>query len=373
MDERAATAPTPARAQRTAGGRSSRKRRFTVDSLFEDTSRRAAGVSDLVNAKEIRLDRIEPDPNQPRQTFDAERLDELAASIRREGVLQPIAVRYEPDRDRYILLHGERRWRAATLVGLDVIPAVVRDVPEERRLLQQLMENVVREDLNAVDRAAALRTLKAQLGDASWERVAEAVGIRRSRLFQLLGTEKLPDSVQAEIRAGRLSEKQSRVLQGLPDGPQEALARLIVDDGLGQSEAQRLARVVRGEPEFIEMEPVDLLGRLRELREVVAPRPARQDVPTTPSLAQALAAVLAADGTVSDGAERKVQDLLAHEGASPATPDRIEGLMRALALSVAQFPDLTLPKRRRAQLERRLRALRDLIDAALDEHAEPPR
>src|SRR5690606_32780504 len=110
------------------------------------------------------------------------------ASIEREGVLQPIAVRYDAERDIYVVIHGERRWRAANLAGLKVIPAVVRDVPVERRLVQQLMENIVRDDLNAVDRAAALRALKSQLGDAPWEAVAEAVGIRRSRLFQLLGT-----------------------------------------------------------------------------------------------------------------------------------------------------------------------------------------
>ncbi|MBX6342641.1 MAG: ParB/RepB/Spo0J family partition protein, partial [Thermomicrobiaceae bacterium] len=92
-----------------AGGRAARKRRFTVDSLFQDTTPRAVGVSDLVTAKEIRLDRIEPDPDQPRRTFDEERLEELAASIRQEGVLQPIAVRYDGARDRYVILHGERR------------------------------------------------------------------------------------------------------------------------------------------------------------------------------------------------------------------------------------------------------------------------
>src|SRR5919206_4886606 len=103
---------------------------------------------------------------------------------------------------------------APKLAELTTIPAILRDVPEERRLIQQLMENVVREDLNAVDRAAALWAFKAQMGNAPWERVADAVGIRRSRLFQLLGTDKLPVPVQDQIRSGQLSEKQSRVLQG---------------------------------------------------------------------------------------------------------------------------------------------------------------
>ncbi len=249
--------------------RSARRRRFTVDSLFADTTPRATGVNDLPNAKEIRLDRISPDPSQPRQTFDDERLEELAASMRLEGILQPIAVRYERADDRYIIIHGERRWRAAHLAGLESIPAIVRDVPEERRLIQQLMENVVREDLNAIDRAAALRALKSQMNDAPWEQVAESVGIRRSRLFQLLGTEKLPETVQHELRAGRLSEKQSRVLQGLPEAAQEVLARLILDDGLPQASAQRLARAVRADPSFTELERDEVDRRFGAMREAL--------------------------------------------------------------------------------------------------------
>ncbi|MEA2583361.1 MAG: ParB family transcriptional regulator, chromosome partitioning protein, partial [Thermomicrobiales bacterium] len=187
-------------ASATAEAAGGRKRRFTVDALFADHRPQAVGVEDLPTAKEIRLDRIEADPDQPRRTFDAARLAELAASIGIEGVLQPIVVRYDEARDVYVIVHGERRWRASRQAGLATIPALVRDVPEERRLIQQLMENVVREDLNAVDRAAALRSLKSQLGDAPWEQVAEAVGIRRSRLFQLLGTEKLPKSDLVSLR-----------------------------------------------------------------------------------------------------------------------------------------------------------------------------
>src|SRR5579884_2011105 len=122
---------------------SGKRRRFTVDALFSDTTPRAVGVSDLPNAKEIQLDRIQPDPNQPRRSFDEERLEELATSIRSEGVLQPIAVRYDRAAERYVILHGERRWRAARRAGLESIPAVVREVAEGRRLIQQLMENVV--------------------------------------------------------------------------------------------------------------------------------------------------------------------------------------------------------------------------------------
>jgi len=340
-----------------------RRRRFTVDALFQDTSPRAVGVSDLVTAKEIRLDRIEPDPHQPRRTFDQERLEELAASIAQEGVLQPIAVRYDEERDRYVILHGERRWRAAQMAGLTAIPAVVRDVPEERRLLQQLMENVVREDLNAVDRAAALRALKAQMGDASWERVAEAVGIKRSRLFQLLGTEKLPDAVQEDIRAGRLSEKQSRVLQGLAPAAQAALARLIVDEGLGQNEAQRLARAIRDDPEFAAMEPPALLERLRAMREVVERRPARDAGPS--SVAAALARALGEAAPAPDDSDY-IQSAVARAGAPAPDKDLLDAQTRALALSLAQLAQAPLPTRERRALAPRLRALRELIGAALD-------
>lgn len=222
-----------------------RNRRFTVNDLFTDTRPQATGVQDLAGAKEIDLSRIEPDPDQPRRAFDDERLEELAASIRAEGVLQPVVVRYEESRDTYVLVHGERRWRASKLAGQTSLPALVRDVPEHRRLLQQLMENVVRDDLNAVDRAAALRALRKQMDDAPWEQVAEAVGIKRSRLFQLLGTEKLPDTVRDDIQRGKLSEKQSRALQGLPPAQQEALRALMVEKDVSAPVATKIARALR--------------------------------------------------------------------------------------------------------------------------------
>ncbi len=222
-----------------------RSRRFTVDDLFTDTRPQAAGVKDLADAREIDLSRIEADPDQPRHTFDEDRLEELASSIRAEGVLQPIAVRYDAERDVYVILHGERRWRASHRAGLKSIPALVRDVPEDRRLIQQLMENVVREDLNAVDRATGLRALKQQMGDVGWDRVAEAVGIKRSRLFQLLGTDKLSDAAQDDIRSGKLSEKQSRALQGLGPAHQEALRSLIVEENLSAQIAMKIARALK--------------------------------------------------------------------------------------------------------------------------------
>jgi ParB family chromosome partitioning protein len=231
--------------------------------LFEDTRPQASGVVDLANAKVVDLDRIVPDPDQPRRVFDEERLEELADSIRVEGVLQPIVVRFDATQDRYVVVHGERRWRASKAAGLTSIPAIVRDVPVERRLVQQLMENVIRDDLNAVDRAAALRALRHQLGDAPWEDVAAAVGIRRSRLFQLLGTEKLAPAVQDDIRSGVLSEKQSRVLHGLPPDRQAAMHSYMQSESPSISDASRLARAYREVEAIGDERAEDILDRVR--------------------------------------------------------------------------------------------------------------
>lgn len=222
----------------------SNRRRFTVDDLFTDTRPQAVGVKDLVDAKEIGLDRIEADPHQPRTSIDEDALEELATSIKHEGVLQPIAVRYDEVRDIYVVIHGERRWRAARLAGLSAIPALVREVEPDSILLQQLMENIVREDLNALDRAHALRALKEQMDDAPWDSVAEAVGIRRSRLFQLLGTEKLSAEFRRLLREGVVSEKQTRAVQRLEDAIQDELASRLEDGRLTPAELDSAARSV---------------------------------------------------------------------------------------------------------------------------------
>jgi ParB family chromosome partitioning protein len=256
-------------AGRTSSARA--RRRFTVDSLFSDTRPQAVGVKDLTDAKIIELTRIVPDPSQPRRSFDPERLDELAASIRAEGVLQPIVVRLDTAQDRYIIVHGERRFRASRIAGLSEIPAIVRDVPPDRLLVHQLMENIVRDDLNAVDRAAAIRALRSQLGDPPWDEVAAAVGIKRSRLFQLLGTEKLSPDAQTDIREGRLSEKQSRALQSLSGVKQEAMRALMVRQNLPAATAMRLARAFKDLPVTPEDDLEAATSVLESLRSLVDP------------------------------------------------------------------------------------------------------
>ena len=337
----------------------SRKRRFTVDALFSDTRPRAQGVTDLQDAKLIALDRIDPDPDQPRRTFDDDRLAELAASIRAEGVLQPIVVRYDEPRDRYVIVHGERRWRASKLADQPTIPALIRDVPEERRLLQQLMENVVREDLNAVDRADALRALRTQLGDAPWDTVAEQVGIKRSRLFQLLGTGKLSPDAQDDIRSGRLSEKQSRLLQGLSPVKQEALRHWLLTEQPASQAATRLARAFRDLSLADDATIEDATRALSELRDLsLADDPARQQTQTLTLLGAIR------QSTTGGKPERQRLRQLASLVAAP----RFDGTRFTKETGVLSRTLVSLsrtPGERTDDVDTQLRALRDAINALL--------
>ncbi|MGC4191187.1 MAG: ParB/RepB/Spo0J family partition protein [Thermomicrobiales bacterium] len=337
------------------------RRKFTVDALFEDTRPQAKGVTDLQDAKEIALDRIMPDPDQPRRSFDPDRLQELAASIRAEGVLQPIVVRYAEADDRYVIVHGERRWRASAIAGQGTIPALVRDVPTERRLLQQLMENVVRDDLNAVDRANALRALRAQLGDPPWEVVAEAVGIRRSRIFQLLGTGKLSLEAQANIQHGALSEKQSRLLQGLPPARQEALRQWLVADQPPATLATRVARAFRDHPladdDSVE-EATAALAILRDLAQVSDPLQQR-----TQSLALLSAIEHARSGSKADRTGLKRLGSLV--GTKTFDPQRFAQETGALSRGLAE---LALHDHERdAAVDEQLRALHRAIGSLLND------
>jgi ParB family chromosome partitioning protein len=199
------------------------------------------------------------------------------------------------------------------------------------------MENIVRDDLNAVDRAAALRTLKQQLNDAPWDDVAEMVGIRRSRLFQLLGTEKLPASVQEDIRSGRLSEKQSRALQGLPPVQQEALRDAMLERELSAEQALGVARTLK---------QADLPHDAAETAQFIAA--ACNDMKPAPAPADPLsqiAELLAAIESAAAG-ERGAPQMLASAASSaksrPFAGDRLRGEVLVLARTLARTPSSEL-------------------------------
>ncbi len=190
---------------------------------------------------QLDLDRIRPSTNQPRRDFDPRTLDELAASFRTEGVLQPVIVRPLAD-GSYELIAGERRWRAAQLAGLLKIPALVRDVQEERALELALIENIQREELNPVDAAAAFRTLIDDMG-LTHEEVADRVGKQRTTVSNMLRLLELPGPVKQKVREGTVSAGHAKALGALASPQlQIRLADRIARDGLSVRDAERLVK-----------------------------------------------------------------------------------------------------------------------------------
>jgi ParB family chromosome partitioning protein len=172
--------------------------------------------------------------------FDEARLDELAASIKINGVIQPIVVRRAGP--RYEIVAGERRWRAAQRAGLLKIPVIIRDVPDEKLLEVALIENVQRENLNPIDEALAYRRLTEELG-LTQEQVAAAVGKDRASVANYLRLLKLPDAIQALVASETLSMGHARALLALEDPASiEAAARQVVARGLSVRETESLVR-----------------------------------------------------------------------------------------------------------------------------------
>lgn len=197
----------------------------------------------------VPIDDIHPDPDQPRRTASPDSLDELASSIRQVGVREPIHVVQTPE--GYRILTGERRWLAARKAGLKSVPVIVEKAMEEgERFLLQLVENIQREDLNPIDRAEALKVLREKLGLRSWEAVGEKLGISRRRVYQLLATTELPEAIQADIRAGVLSEKDSRLYKGLSEEQQLGLHRLYREKGWGQEALREAVAEIKRHPEL---------------------------------------------------------------------------------------------------------------------------
>jgi ParB family chromosome partitioning protein len=193
--------------------------------------------------RSIDVARIRPNPAQPRQTFDEAALDELAASIAERGVLQPILVR--PVENGYELVAGERRWRAAQRAQLHEIPAIIRDFDEESRAEVALIENIQRENLNAIEEAEAYRRLISGYGH-SQDVIGKLVGKSRSHVANLLRLLELPESVRLMLLRGDISMGHARAIITAPD-PEE-LAIQIVEGDLSVRQAEHLAKKVRPGP-----------------------------------------------------------------------------------------------------------------------------
>ena len=179
---------------------------------------------------------LKPNRFQPRKTFAQDELNDLANSIREKGVLQPILVRpIAGEANAFEIVAGERRWRAAQLAKLHDVPVVVRELSDAESLELAIIENVQRADLNAIEEAAAYHELMDRFGYTQ-ERLAQEVGKSRSHVANTLRLLKLPESVKAMIRDGRLTAGHARTLIGVPDA--EARAKAIVEAGLNVRQAE---------------------------------------------------------------------------------------------------------------------------------------
>jgi ParB family chromosome partitioning protein len=190
--------------------------------------------------KEIAVERITPSPFQPRRAFDEVKIDELAASIRNQGIIQPLVVR--PRGDGYELIAGERRWRAAMRAGLARVPVVIRDASDHEALQLALVENLQREDLNPIEEANGYRRLQEEF-HWSQEEMAEKVGKSRPAIANALRLLTLPVAVQQEVTAGKLPAGQARALLGLHTEPLiVSTCREVIAKGLSTRETEKMVR-----------------------------------------------------------------------------------------------------------------------------------
>ena len=227
----------------------------------------------------VRIDAIEPDPDQPRSTFPRESLEELSASIKQDGVIQPIELT-EVRPNVYRIVHGERRWRAARMAGLETIPAVVRrrDYDQLTRFVRQIVENIQREDLNDVDRAAGMIRLRDLLQEEldrareedipsdtpwatkiTWAKVGERMGYSRQRIHQLIKLLDLPDEIKEAVREGQLTERDTRIYQGLKPSQQRALYRAWAAGDITDKEVREIARLLKDLPQLTVHKAIHLL------------------------------------------------------------------------------------------------------------------
>jgi ParB family chromosome partitioning protein len=205
----------------------------------EPTSRDERTTDDA-GLKHLPVDLVQRGRYQPRKDIEPESLQELADSIRVQGVMQPIVVRPISD-ERFEIIAGERRWRATQLAGLDTIPALVRDVPDEAAIAMALIENIQRENLNPIEEAVALQRLQQEF-ELTQQEVAEAVGKSRSTVANLLRLTTLEAEVRTLLEHGDLEMGHARALLGLTGSEQSAAARTVVARGMSVRQAEALVR-----------------------------------------------------------------------------------------------------------------------------------
>jgi len=230
-----------------------KKPSIVIEEIFKEEDRELSDdLFDITTSKgmiNIPIGKISANPNQPRKTFNEETITELADSIKEHGVLNPIIVR--PSGKKYEIIAGERRYRAAVLNELKEIPAIIKKVTDDDAKIISLIENIQREDLNDVDRAAALRELKVNLG-SPWEEIAKRLGLTKRRVLDLIGLLTLPDEIQDDIRHRKLTEKHGRALRQIADQEDKLpeVVTFIKENKLTGDQSIELVRAIKGEPGF---------------------------------------------------------------------------------------------------------------------------
>jgi ParB family chromosome partitioning protein len=206
--------------------------------VTEETTRQETGSAPRRADLVVPIERIEPNPDQPRRDFTPEQLEDLSNSIREKGVIQPLIVRKKAG-DRYEIVAGERRWRASQMAQLHELPIIVRDYDDTEVLEIAIIENIQRADLNPVEEAMGYRQLMQKFGHTQ-EKVSEALGKSRSHIANLMRLLNLPDDVQVMLREGHLSAGHARAL--VTSDKASELARKVVKDGLSVRQTEKLAK-----------------------------------------------------------------------------------------------------------------------------------
>lgn len=217
----------------------------TLDALLSSGSQMGGPEAETPDSqREIAIDRLQPGAHQPRRHFDETALAELSDSIAAQGVVQPIVVR-PVGGDRYEIVAGERRWRAAQRAGLKSIPAVVRTLDERGAMAVALVENIQRADLNPLEEAEALKRLLDECS-LTHEQIAEAVGKSRAAVSNLLRLMELNPDVQQLVREARLSLGHAKVLLGVDGARQSSLAKLVADQQMSVRQTEALVQAQGG-------------------------------------------------------------------------------------------------------------------------------
>lgn len=231
-----------------------------LDALIKpDFYEQSSSEQDIIS---ININKINPNPDQPRKNFDQESLEELTESIRLQGVLQPILVRKTED-GNYQIIAGERRWKASQMAGLSTIPALVREYTDQEVLAIALIENLQREDLNPMEQARALFRLKNEM-DINQDQLAERIGKSRSHLANILRLTALPEDLQLSLEKNQISSGHARALLGLKDKSRlKEATEQIINRQLSVRAAENLVKQMN-QPEESKKKPAKTDKLLRD-------------------------------------------------------------------------------------------------------------